>query len=172
MEPDNKLLPVPQYFPQAFPTQTGRAESDHECRSWATSQVAIITCFGQAASSCPHREGRHGVNNDITSYSCIQSMRQASVLTQVDCQHNSVIARLPVSKMVHAHMRREILQMHSDLRYKYTQGIKTLSHTVLYMHTQTYRICNVYSCWCWWTHQQFECVEYLPRSQTKFWKLL
>lgn len=30
---DNTLLPVPQYFPQVFPTQTGRAARDLQCLS-------------------------------------------------------------------------------------------------------------------------------------------
>lgn len=105
MQPDNTLLPLPQYFPQAFPTQTGRAERDVKCLSWATShdvavKVAIITCFGQAASSCPHREGRLCMTSPLEVVSSL-CWRQASVFTQVDCQYTPVIARLSVSWYMH-----------------------------------------------------------------------
>lgn len=109
-------------FQKLFPHKLGGQK--RECLSWATShdvavKVAIITHFGQAASVLTE-------NGDCelemtSSFEVVSSLhwRKASVVTQVDCQHTSAIARLAVSKLVRAHTRREILQLHSYLQYKY-----------------------------------------------------
>lgn len=63
-------------FQKLFPHKLGGQK--RECLSWATShdvavKVAIITHFGQAASSCPDREWRLWVRNDIIFWGGVQS---------------------------------------------------------------------------------------------------
>ena len=123
--------------------------------------------------------------------------RQASVLTQVDCQHNSVIARLAVSKLVHTHTRIETLQIHSDLQYKYTHARRRTDRCCISFifsiargHKQTRLVMGTLGqltdpsahTQCSWPHWQLgvcitwrtDCcsLSHLPQLQTKIQKLL
>lgn len=67
-------------------------------------KVAIITCFSQAASSCPDKKGRDCELRMTSPYEVVSSLRwrQASVFTAgigIDRQH-TVTASLAVSQLV------------------------------------------------------------------------
>lgn len=109
-------------FQKLFPHKLGGQR--RECLSWATShdvavKVAIITHFGQAASSCSYREGRLWVSNDFIFWGGVQSALKTGICAYSGGLPTHLSYCQAFSKLMRAHTRGEILQLHSYLQYKY-----------------------------------------------------